>query len=801
MKTIIKYRWAILIAWVAAAILLTAFQPDINSIIRERGQSALNDTSQSVVAQDILEKMETTEGTSDLLVFYDEDQLSEDDIASIQTAVEAIGENQESLGITQIIDPFSMPEAAESLYSEDGTTLMVSVKVDKGEQSVSQLKEKFEGYLKGVESEYYLSGEDFINDDYQTTAESGVEKSAALTVLFILIVLIVVFRSVITPVVSLLGVAMAYLVSNGIGAQLIANANFPVTSLTTMLLILILFGIGTDYNILLFSRFREELGKGESIDNAIIKSYKTAGKTIFFSIITVIIAFAALVLANCPIYQSGAIVVIGAVMLLLEILTLTPFVMKTLGKKLFWPSKNTAGHKESKLWGHMAGFATKHPALTVGLVLLAILPMVVTYKEQLSFNLVGELGDSSDSSRGFNLVAEHFGEGQMMTTTVVIENTEALDSNEYLAVIDQLTENLKSVDGVDTVSSVTQPEGTKVEGFYLGNQLSSVASGMDQSEQGLASIYQGLEAAQETTGSEELSGVIDGLKSIGDGLDQTNNYLSGLAENNSFYMPAEALASESYATVLKMFLSEDRTIAKLTVVLSDDPYSEDAQDTIQDIRDTLSSTMKGSVLEQAKYGVAGTSANTSDTNQVLSSDLERTAVIVIIGVFLVLLLVIRSFWASIAVILSLIGSYFVAASAMNLIFIQIMGFEGISSFVPFFAFIVIVALGVDYSIFLMMRLKEYPDMPIQKAMIEACKQIGKVVISAIIILGGTFATLIPSGMVMLQELAVAVIVGLVVLCFVLLPLFIPAALALKGSLDEKNYHQYAQKKRMIEDSL
>ncbi len=784
MRKIIKGRWLILIVWVLAAIVLTVFQPDVNAIIRERGQSALSEDSPSMVAGDILSKMETTEGTNDLIVFYDKDKLSDKEKEEIGNAVNEIRDSSDELGITEMIDPFSLPEAASSLYSEDGTTLMVSVKVDKQDKTVDELEQQFDDKLNSLDTEYYLSGEDFISNDYQTKSEAGVEKSAALTVLFILVVLILVFRSVITPIISLVGVAFAYLTANGIAGQLIDKADFPATSLTTMLLILILFGIGTDYNILLFSRFKEELAQNRSVDDAIVNTYKTAGKTIVFSIVTVLIAFAALVLAKCPIYRSGAVVVIGVIMLMLEILTLTPFVMKTLGKKLFWPSKNIAGHKESRIWGKMSAISAKHSILAFLMVLLIIVPMALTYTEKLSFNLVGELGDSSSSSKGFNLVSEHFGAGQTMTTTVVVEDDSAMDNNDSLAVIDELTQNIKDIKGVKKVSSVTQPEGEQIDAFYLGSQLSAVADGLSQSQAGLEQIYQGMQTAQASTGSTQMDSTIDGLEQISDGLNQTDAYLASLSENQTFYMPEQVMSDATYQQAMNMFLTTDKKITKLTVVLDDDPYSEAAQKTVKLIRSVLSSTLKGTILSDADYGVAGTTATTLDTNEILSSDLQRTAVIVVIGVFLVLLMVVRSIWTSLAIVGSLIGAYFTAGTAMNLLFINVRGLEGISSFVPFFAFIVIIALGVDYSIFLMMRFKEYPNMPVGKAIVLACKQIGGVVMSAIIILGGTFATLIPSGMVLLEELAVAVIVGLVMLYFVFLPIFLPAAMALPKSVNK-----------------
>lgn len=788
MKKIIKGRYAIFALWLIATILLAAFQPDINSILRTRGQKSLSDNSPSVVADSILKKMNTAKGSDDIIVFYDKNKISDTEINQIGDGVKKLADSKTELGINNMIDPFSMPQAKNSLISKDGTTLMVSFKLDKKSREVKDIKKQLDSKLSNIKTKYYFSGEDFINDDYQRAAESGVEKSAALTVVFILVVLIIMFRSVVTPLVSLIAVAFSYLCSMGIAAQLIDKANFPVTSLTQMLLILILFGIGTDYNILLFNRFKEELSHGHSIDDAIVNTYKTAGKTITFSILTVFIAFLSLIFAESPTYQSGVVVVIGVAVLLLEILTLTPFIMKLLGNKLFWPSKNAGGHKENKFWGKTSTFATKHPIISVVVILLIMLPTIYFHQQKLNFNTIGELGDSQPSSKGFNLIAEHFGKGQAMPTTVVIENNKALDNAEALTVIDNLTERLKNIDGVKQVASVTQPQSQKVDNFYIGNQTKAVTNGLSSSQAGLNQIYQGLKPVQDKLASADFSKMLEGLKQISDGLGQTNGYLSQLNTNKTFFIPKEALNSPDLKNIFDTFMSKDRTIMKITVILNADPYSKKALDTIKQINETVSSTLKGTVISNAKYGTSGPSSTTYDMNNVLSRDLNKTTIVVIIGVLLVLILVIRSFWTPVFITASLLGAYYAAMYILNFIFLNIKGLEGISSFVPFFSFIVIVALGVDYSIFLMTRFKEYSHMSPKEAIVLASKHIGGVVMSAVIILGGTFATLMPSGLVLLAELAIAVISGLIVLCFILLPVFLPAMISLQENITKLSSH-------------
>lgn len=1007
-RRIIKGRWAIFAIWLIATIVLTVIQPDVNAILRQKGQEGTSKDSPSVIASSILKKMDTTKGTDNLIVFYDKNKISDDEMKGIGDAVKSLSDSSSELGITNMIDPFSMPDAKSSLVSKDGTTVMVSYKLDKKGREIDDIKKQIEKKLDKVPVTYYLSGEDFINNDYLKATQSGVEKSAALTVIFILVVLILAFRSVVTPLISLVAVAFSYLCSMGIAAQLIDKAGFPITSLTQMLLVLILFGIGTDYNILLFNRFKEELSHGQSIDDAIVNTYRTAGKTIAYSILTVFIAFLALVFSESPIYQSGVVVVIGVSVLLLEILTLTPFIMKVLGKRIFWPSKNVGGHKENKFWGKSSSLATKHPIIITFIILLIIGPMMYFHQEKLNFDTVGELGNKYPSSKAINLVSDHFGKGQSMPATVVIENDHALDNNESLAVIDNITERLKSIKGVKQVSSVTQPLGEKIDDFYVDSQMATVTDGLSQTKDGVDQIHDGMKQAQEKLGSadftdvnkmvdgtaklqdgmaaltsglkqiqagiddksnnpqtisngiaaietnltkmshgvalladnynkmqagykemgahyqkaaqallgvksaitqmqsmtdalgssytnsnndanfqalkqtinqlattlsqitpesiqalnenynavtagfgtanknlasmsgglnqmadglkklkeglgkassgidtivtnmnsvneglgqmktgqeqlaaglnglgafgDQLSDVNGGLEQISDGIGQTNGYLAQLNTNKNFFIPKEALTNDEFKHSLDAFMSKDRKITKMTIVLSDDPYSNEALTTVKSINTTISNGLKGTVLSDAKHGTAGSSATTKDMNDVLSRDLNKTTIIVIAGVLLVLFFVIRSFWTPVFITASLVGAYYAAMFIVNYIFLNVLGYEGLSSFVPFFSFIIIVSLGVDYSIFLMMRFKEYPDLSPKEAIVLASKHTGGVIISAVIILGGTFATLMPAGIVLLSELAIAVITGLIILCFILLPIFVPALMALPETL-------------------
>lgn len=170
----------------------------------------------------------------------------------------------------------------------------------------------------------------------------------------------------------------------------------------------------------------------------------------------------------------------------------------------------------------------------------------------------------------------------------------------------------------------------------------------------------------------------------------------------------------------------------------------------------------------------------NDLMQMSSADYSKTVTLMLIGIFIILLLLFRSVVIPIYVVASLLITYSTSLAITELIFVDIAGLSGVSWAVPFFGFVMLIALGVDYSIFLMDRFKENAHMQPTVAIHEAMKSMGSVIMSAAIILGGTFAAMLPSGVMSLLQIATLVLCGLFLYALIMLPLFIPVAVKLFG---------------------
>lgn len=242
---------------------------------------------------------------------------------------------------------------------------------------------------------------------------------------------------------------------------------------------------------------------------------------------------------------------------------------------------------------------------------------------------------------------------------------------------------------------------------------------------------------------------------------------------DGFYLPKEVLENEEYARVFDVYLSDDRKVMTIDVIFKANPYSNEAINQIDEVKAVVKRVTKDTKLENAVVAVGGVTSTNADLSTMSGKDYSRTVILMLVGISIILVFLFRSIIMPVYIIGSLILTYFTSMAINEAIYVNILGYTGISWAVPFFGFVILVALGVDYSIFLMDRFNEYKDLSVAEAMLRAMKKMGTVIISAAIILGGTFAAMMPSGMLSLLQIASIVIVGLFLYAVVMLPLFIP----------------------------
>lgn len=758
----IKNHVGSLIAWILIVVISIFMLPNVNQLTREHSTISLPANVQSEVASTIGNHWGHHQNNTYqvVAVFNNQDgAMSKSDQKNVNQTIRYLKRHKSELGIKSMLTPYENSATKKNLISKDKTTELVQLNVSK-KKSVSNINKQLTKAVKTDGIRTYITGADILQDDFSGAIQEGIKKTEVISVIFIFIVLVLVFRSPIVPLISLLTVGVSFITAFSIVTNLVKNFNFPFSNFTQVFMVIVLFGIGTDYNILLYDRFKANLGNGMDKFEAAKNAQWNAGKTILMSGSSILIGFSALGLARFSVYKSAAGVAVGVAVLLIVLLTLNMFFMTTMGKTMFWPVKTFTGETESPFWRFLSKHSLAHPIIALVLVLAALSPFYFTYQNKLNYDDTAEIADSTPSKQGFLIVQKHFSKGTAEPATLYIKSNHTLDNEKDLKLIDQLTEQIKHTKGVKTVASVTQPSGSKIKKLYVNSQMKTVNNGVSTARNGLGEL---------SAGSQQMT---NGLNQLNSGLGEGQSYLTGLQKSaaaETFYIPKSVLHSKTFKPAIDNYMSSNRKITKITIVFDTNPSDEKATKDAENISNMARKSLKGTALSNATVAMGGQSSRINDIKNTASGDFVRTAAIMLIGIGIALMLITHSLLQPVYILGSLLLAYISSLSINHWLVGIFMHRSMLAWNTPFFSFIMLIALGVDYSIFLMTRYREIDEnkyLPGER-IYYACAIIGTVVISAAIILSGTFAALIPSGIPTLIEVAMTVIVGLIILVIIL----------------------------------
>ncbi|GAB3701302.1 MMPL family transporter [Mariniluteicoccus flavus] len=485
------------------------------------------------------------------------------------------------------------------------------------------------------------------------------------------VLLLLTYRSPILWLVPLTVVAVADRVAAIVASRAGELAGFTLDGSTTGITSVLVFGAGTNYALLLVSRYREELRREPDHRRALAIALKAAGPAILASNITVVLALATLLAAVAPNTRVlGFSAAIGLIVALLFALVVLPAALAVCGRGLFWPFVPRVGDRdrsESGAWHRVAAAVVRRPLA----VLLATLPVLAL----LCFGLAG--------------------------TRVGLDQTE------------QFRVRAESVDGFDTLRAHFPPG--------LSNPTTLIAR-----TDGAAAVE---DAAKRTPGVVEV----------------------------------------------RRTGASDTGLTRWQVVLDAEPASPEAFRAVESLRGEVRS------VTGAEAVVGGPDAAQLDSRQTAERD-QRVVIPLILGVvLLVLIVLLRAALAPVLLIVATIASAFAALGAGAWISTRLLGFPALDTSVPLFAILFLVALGVDYTIFLVTRAREEtPEHGTRDGMVRSVAVTGGVITSAGIVLAAVFAVLGVLPLITLTQLGIVVGIGILLDTFVVRTLVIPALVSLVG---------------------
>ncbi len=728
----VKFRWVVIAAWLIAAFAIPHFLPSLNSVTQGNNSAFLPASAPSEQAAQLAAPF----GATNLIPVPVVAAVSQGTLtAADQTWLAAL--QHDLAKVPTVVSVHDLGESAD----QQAEQLQVLSDVGGGDQAgqttlINDLRAAIAKAAPPPGLQVHLAGDIAINVDQQAKSGTTGNQVEFVAVVFILILLLLIFRSLLAPLITLIPAFFAVAIAGPLVGEA-AHAGLKVSQLAQLLLIVLVLGAGTDYGLFLVFRVRENLRDGADPKEAVRSAVMRVGETITFSAFTVIAALLSLLVATFQIYsQLGIPLAIGIGTVLLAGLTLLPALLAVFGRAAFWPSKTRTGTGKAGLWGRVATRIVRRPAvpLTIGVVVFGALAFAVTAYEPGGFGGSITAPPGTDSAAGTALLAKHFPASAANPTNLVYRLTGPVWDNP--APVTAATSQLRESGLFTGVTGPLNPAGVTLT----------------------PAQYQALHA---------MLGNAATLPAVPAG-----------------HISIPLAAYEVYRATAQYVSPDGRTIQFETGLKAGDPSTTAAMNAVPSIRAEAASVAK--TLGATAWGVGGQAPAFYDISQISDSDLAHVIPVAIVVIGLLLCLVMRSLIAPLYLIASVALSYFAALGLCVIIFMKIGGSSGLTFILPFLMFIFLLALGEDYNILVMSRIREEAQhLPLREAVSRALGATGTTVTSAGLVLAGTFSVFAivgsrGSGGSQIRDVGVGLALGVLMDTFIVRTILVPCTVVLLG---------------------
>lgn len=595
--------------------------------------------------------------------------------------------------------------------------------------------------------EVLLSGTAVVGRDMLRAAKDSAKATEHLTIVLVIALLVLIYQAPLLALVPLMTVYMSVRLAMGLLCLMADRDWIVLFSGIESYVTVLLYGAGVDYCLFLIARYKEEVDQGIGCRPALADSVGYVGAAIAASAGTVICGIGMMTFAEFgKFHDAGIAISFGLVVVLLASLTFTPALLSCLGRPVFWKLPLTwpvgwlggrvrASHAATEapssgwlqnLWDHVGVLLVSRPLTIWLLSLAAMTPFALVgiwFYSDLSYGLLTDLPATSRSVVGTKAVSEHFPAGTAGPVTVLLRSRQVDFSSDEaeggLPIIHQLTQALRE--------------------HRVALRLSDVRS------------------VSHPFGSDEP------LESI---------------ENP---VRRKATAARSIERYVSQAESAAGHVTRLELTAEVDPFARESITHLGVVEAALRKMMPDALQHDAEVFVLGPTASIRDLKHVTDRDQIRIDSLVIVGVFAILVLLLRQAGVCLYLIVSVLFSYLVTLGFTYLSFWYWDGanFAGLDWKVPMFLFTILIAVGEDYNIFLMSRIEEEQRRfgPVG-GVAHALSRTGRIISSCGIIMAGTFASLAAGSLKGMSQLGYALAFGVLLDTFVVRPVLVPAYLVL-----------------------
>jgi RND superfamily putative drug exporter len=728
LRTAVRYRWFVVGFWVSTTIASVVLLPSLASVVRNDTASFLPANAPSVQAAKLAAPFLNPNGATGVLVATDTaGSFTPEDLSAIRAA-EARAQRSPlvgsiSAGAVSVDDQAYSAQIRFQASTGGGGSV--------GRSAVNAVRTAFDAQPDPRLS-LHLTGSLPILIDQQAAAARTEAIAVVGTIVLILVLLALAFRAVLAPLVALAPAGLALALAGPVIAES-THIGVEISSLLQLLLTALVLGAGTDYGLFLLFRYRENLAVGMSPDHAIVAAGSRVGRSITYSALTVICALLSLLLATFGLYRGvGPGLAIGIAIVLVVEVTLLPALLSIVGPRLFWPWRVHADSGAAGLWGRIASRVVRHPfrALVGGVLILSGLSAFLMGYAPSGFN-PGAAIAGSDSSIGQTVLADHFGEIAVGATDIVFRFPTSVWTSPFL--LDQAEDRL-----------------------LLSRRFATVIGPLDAGIRSLrpaevARLYA-------TLGPPQRLPLEDKRTSDGP--------------------PGPVYAA--YRLMAQYVTEGGQTVSYQTSLRAGSPGSTAAMQAIPSVRDVVSQIAQS--VGATQWGATGQAAGAADVSAISSQDVASILPIVALVLAVLLGLLLRSLVAPIYLVASVVLSYTASLGLAVFIFMTVGGQLGINFTLPFFLFVFIMALGEDYNILVMSRIKEEAaEHPLRSSVPRALATTGTTVTTAGLILAGTFGVLAVTTTGQVRQIGTGLALGILLDTFLVRTLLVPSTVVLVGA--------------------
>jgi RND superfamily putative drug exporter len=677
-RFVTRHPWYVVTAWILVAVAVIATAPALTSTTDEA--EFLPSHYESIKAATLQQDAFPSQGQPGAILVFDRKdggELTAQDSADVESIVETLNGKLDKAFVPGTTQPPSENKLVQ--IAVIGLAKNATGYDTQSMDAAKQLRADAKPLVKDTDLRLGTTGAAPQSLDSQESSTKTMEIVGAATILLIIVLLALIFHSVIICLLPIIVVTVVSFVATGLIAFANQAFNLKADSSIQVILIVVLYGIGTDYILFLLFRYRERLRTGENTKVAVGNALERAGEAIASAGGAVIVSFLALILSSLSIFRSiGPALAIAVAVTLLAALTLVPALMTLLGPALFWPSKKWKNEPTGTRFASIGKSLGAHPgrfAIASGLLLAVLSVFALGFNPSFDFN--SSLPKGEESTVALKTLEKGLPSGATDPTVVL------LHADTPIAKAD-----------IDAYATA------------LGDA------------KGIAQVAPGVPSA------------------------------------------------------------DGRTVM-FSALLDHDPGSDTS---IANVKGPIRTAAHEAAPEGATAYVGGTTSVFVDLQKAMARDYSIVFPVAALVIMVILALLLRSLIAPWYLMASVGLGFGATLGASVLVFQQFKGENGLIFMLPIYIYLFVVALGTDYNILMIARLREEAraGKSPREAATQAVCHAGPTIAAAGLILAGTFAALMLGGNALIESMGFALSFGIFVAAFVMAMFFTPALTALVG---------------------